>query len=90
MSSDERVTVEPWVVLYAIRYGLPRATYAHSDAISLTIEHAPVLRKWADTLIPDIRATETGPVRLFVCTDGMCLHRHDEAVAALREVPDEQ
>ncbi|WP_439593909.1 hypothetical protein [Microbacterium sp.] len=77
-----RVFVDPWAVLYAVRYGLPRATYAHADAIRLIIEHAPSLRQWADTLIPDIRLTETNAF-LMACADPHCRADHDRAIAAL-------
>lgn len=50
------VTVQPWVVLYAIRYGMGRQSYADSDAARLITEHAAVLvaKGWVDTLARDI------------------------------------
>ena len=53
---DAPVTVPLWAVLYAIRYGMGRRTYAHSDAARLVIEHADALRAagWADTILSDI------------------------------------
>lgn len=80
-------SVEPFVVLYAIRYGLPRSTYAHHDAVMLAIAHAPALRRWADTLIPDIRATEENVPYRVPC-DSNCREDHARAIAALS--PDER
>ena len=71
------IEVEPWVVLMAIRYGLPRMTYAHGDAINLTIKHANQLRQWSDSLIPDIGRAS--------CNDPFCLRRHLEAIDALTQ-----
>lgn len=78
------VVVEPFVLLYAIRYGLPRATYAHHEAIQLVIDHAAALRRWADTLIPDIRATEQSAPYKVAC-EAHCRRDHDRAVAALTD-----
>lgn len=61
------VTVQPWVVLYAIRYGMGRHSYADSDAARLVTEHAKVLaaKGWVETLSRDISerilAADTGP-----------------------------
>lgn len=79
------ISVEPYVVLYAIRYGLPRFSYAHSDAINLAIEYAPALAGWADTLIRDIDDSAV-PVRPFGgCRDGLCLTKHEKAKIALAD-----
>lgn len=78
------------VILYAFRYGIGRATYAHSDAIDLVIEHAPILTKWADTIIPDIHNSERA-AWLPLCTDPQCLAKHQRAINALNTAqPHEQ
>ena len=80
--SAKTEAVEPFVVLYAVRYGLPRATYAHGDAIRLIIAHAPVLRQWRGSIVEDIRRTESDGF-LMGCTDLRCREEHDRAIAAL-------
>lgn len=82
----ELVEVEPLTVLYAIRYGLGRLTYAHGDAITLALTHASALRQWADSLIPDIRTSEYDPTypTMAGCRDWYCRQRHDRAVEALQ------
>lgn len=55
MSEEQEVSVEPYVVLYAIRYGLSRTSYARGDAYRLIRQHWPVLRvRWRDTLVTDL------------------------------------
>lgn len=52
--------VEPWVVLYAIRYGLGRFTYAHSDAIGLIKTHWSDLEEWSDSIVHDLEDIADG------------------------------
>lgn len=53
-----QVLVAPEVVVYAIRYGLGRLTYAHSDALELVKAHWPLIveRGWARTTRNDVEA----------------------------------
>lgn len=80
--------VEPWVILYAVRYGLPRESYAHQEAIGLVMDFASDLRIWADTLVPDIRASEYNPITNIGCTNHACHLDHDQAITALTREED--
>lgn len=80
MADDKAsLAVEPVTVLYAIRYGLGRATGAHWDALELIRAHWDALAEWADnirddlarvertTLLPDVRES-TRALREWVRT----------------------
>lgn len=66
-TSRGAIEVEPYVILYAIRYGLGRLTYAHNDAIGLIKEHWPHLEAWSSSIIADlervIRTTTSRDIR---------------------------
>lgn len=82
--ADRQVLVPAWAVIQAIRYGLPRLTYAHGDAIRLILEHAQVLvdAGWADTLRRDLDSYRQEGDQ----TD-LALHALDEATVPLRTGP---
>lgn len=52
---SDRIPVEPWVILAAIRYGLPRLSYARNDALWLIRDHWPALSRWSDSIVDDLR-----------------------------------
>lgn len=74
------VPVAPEVVLMAIRYGLPRLTYAHAEALGLVAGHARLLAHhgWLDGVVRDMGEA---------CTWAKCRHDvdHHRAHAAIKE-----
>ena len=70
MNNIERVepamsTVPNYVVLYAIRYGMARSSYAAADARHLIEQHAEMLERegWADQVVDDISGMLDGALR---------------------------
>lgn len=63
MSSSTATTVqtEPWVVLYAVRYGLGRGTGAYVDVLRLIEDNAEVLKHWQASVVRDIKDSITRP-----------------------------
>lgn len=60
MSVEAGFTDEPvpaYVILYAVRYGLGRQTYAHADALQLIRNYWPLLRQWKDSVVGDLHLT---------------------------------
>lgn len=60
-TGDSPVQVEPWVVLYAVRYGLGRGTGAYTDALDLVHENADALARWADQVVRDVKESMSRP-----------------------------
>lgn len=84
----EHVQVDPFVVLYAFRYGLGRFTYAHGDALKLMRDHWPHLRQWRDSIEADLERIADEPAQNTTLACGNA-ESCDEALEWIAEVEGE-
>lgn len=76
-----KAEVEPWVVLYAVRYGLGRGSGAYIDSLRLVEEHAGLLERWQGPLVRDIKESITKPHPFRGHEELACAQRLLEALA---------